>query len=143
MGGIIRSACRPTAERATTSNAAIPRWRSAMRRHRAARHNASSIHTSRARECPRVIGGIAASTKAYFVNHIGRRIIIMMLLIAALAASLAGPLTQPGREREMVGHKPKPSDSSNVSTRPRGIVHVGDAIFPILIFRDARGFHAQ
>jgi hypothetical protein len=34
---------------------------------------------------PRVIGGIAASTKAYFVNRIGRRTIFCMLPIAALA----------------------------------------------------------
>jgi len=38
-----------------------------------------------ARKCPLIIGGIAASTKAYFVNRIGRRTIFCMLPIAALA----------------------------------------------------------
>jgi hypothetical protein len=33
---------------------------SVTRRHRAARHSASSIHISRARKSPRVIGGVAA-----------------------------------------------------------------------------------
>jgi hypothetical protein len=34
------------------------------------------IHILRARKCPQVIGGIAAPTKAYFVNRIGRRTIM-------------------------------------------------------------------
>jgi hypothetical protein len=48
-----------------TSHAAIPRWRSALSRHRAARPSASSIHILRPRKClrERIIGGIAASTK--------------------------------------------------------------------------------
>ena len=48
----------------TITNAATRRCLSATRRHRAARHSASSIHISRARESLRVIGGIAACTKA-------------------------------------------------------------------------------
>jgi hypothetical protein len=46
---------------------------SATRRHRAARHSASSIHISRARKSPRVIGGIAASTKALAQTKTRRR----------------------------------------------------------------------
>jgi hypothetical protein len=61
----IRFACTCT-NRPPTTNAATRRCLSATRRHRAARHSASSIHISRARKSPRVIGGIAASTKAYF-----------------------------------------------------------------------------
>jgi len=45
------------------TNAATRRCLSATRRHRAARHSASSIHISQARKSPRVIGGIAGSTK--------------------------------------------------------------------------------
>jgi hypothetical protein len=54
-------------ERRATSNAAIPRWRSATRRHRAAPPSASSIHILRARSCAGddIIGSIAASTKAH------------------------------------------------------------------------------
>jgi hypothetical protein len=54
-----------TAGGPTITNAATRRCLSATRRHRAARHSASSIHISRARKSPRAIGGIAAaSTKA-------------------------------------------------------------------------------
>jgi len=50
----------------TITIAATRRCLSATRRHRAARQSASSIHISRARKSPaRLIGGIAASTKAY------------------------------------------------------------------------------
>jgi hypothetical protein len=63
---LIRFACTCTIEGPTITNAATRRCLSATRRHRAARHSASSIHISRARKSPRVIGGIAASTKAYF-----------------------------------------------------------------------------
>ena len=57
-------------EKAATSNAPIPRWRSATRRHRAAPPSASSIHILRARRCPRedIIGGIAASTKSLLLG---------------------------------------------------------------------------
>ena len=48
---------------APTTNAATRRCLSATRRHRAARHSASSIHILQARKRPRVIGGIAGSTK--------------------------------------------------------------------------------
>src|SRR5712672_2599252 len=50
---------------ATITIAATRRCLSATRRHRAARHSASSIHISRARKSPRndIIGGILASTK--------------------------------------------------------------------------------
>ena len=53
-----------------TSHAAIPRWRSALSRHRASPPSASSIHILRARMCQRVhiIGGIAASTKCQRVR---------------------------------------------------------------------------
>jgi hypothetical protein len=54
----------------------------ATRRHRAARHSASSIHISVARKSPPVIGGIAGSTK---VNRIGRRTAYAMLVILLVA----------------------------------------------------------
>jgi hypothetical protein len=44
---------------APITNATTRRCLSATRRHRASRHSALSIHISRARKCPRVIGGIA------------------------------------------------------------------------------------
>lgn len=64
---IIRSACRSTAERGTTSPAVTLRWPSALNRHRAARPNASSIHISGARNCLRdhTIGGIAMSIEVH------------------------------------------------------------------------------
>jgi hypothetical protein len=62
---LIRFACMCTVGRATITNAATHRCLSATRRHRAGPRSASSIHISRARRSPRVIGGIAASTKAY------------------------------------------------------------------------------
>jgi hypothetical protein len=49
--------------RTTITIAPTRRCHSAKRRHRAARHSASSIHISRARKGPRAIGGIAASTR--------------------------------------------------------------------------------
>jgi hypothetical protein len=49
----------------TITNAATRRCLSATRRHRAARHSASSIHISRAGKSALGIGGIAASTKAF------------------------------------------------------------------------------
>ena len=49
---------------ATITNAATRRCLSATCQHRAARPSASSIHILRARKRP--LGGIAASTKAYF-----------------------------------------------------------------------------
>jgi hypothetical protein len=64
------------------TNAATRYCLSATRRHRAARHSASSIHTSRARKSRQVIGGIAGSTK---VNRIGRRTVYAMLANLALA----------------------------------------------------------
>jgi IstB-like ATP binding protein len=48
---------------ATITNAATPRCLSATRRPRAGQHSASSIHISRARKGPQVIGGILASTE--------------------------------------------------------------------------------
>ena len=48
----------------TITTAATPRFLSATGRHRAAPPSASSIHILRARQRP--LGGIAASTKAYF-----------------------------------------------------------------------------
>src|ERR1700756_4320329 len=66
---ISQFACKPTAPLATTSIAALQHWLSAMLRPRAARHNATPILFLRARESPRVIGGIAAPTKTYFVNR--------------------------------------------------------------------------
>src|SRR5882724_11097241 len=54
-----------TAEVAAITNAATRRCLSATRRHRAAPPSASSIHILPARKCPRMIGGIAASTEAY------------------------------------------------------------------------------
>ena len=56
----------------TITNAAITPCLSATRRHRAARHSASSIHISRERKSQRVIGGIAGFTK---VNRIDRRLL--------------------------------------------------------------------
>ena len=57
-------ACTCTqAWKAAITNAPIRRCLSATRRHRAAPPSASSIPISRARESPRVIGGIAASIK--------------------------------------------------------------------------------
>ena len=56
----IRSAFRPTEETETPSNAAIPHWRSAMRRRQAAPPSASPIHTLRAGKGKHVIGDIAA-----------------------------------------------------------------------------------
>jgi hypothetical protein len=50
---------------ATITNAATRRCLSATRRHRAGPRSASSIHILPARKCPLIIGGIAASTKAY------------------------------------------------------------------------------
>src|ERR1700730_3620329 len=61
---LIRFACTCTAG-PTITNAATRRCLSATCWHRAARHSASSIHISRARKSPRVIGGIGASTKAF------------------------------------------------------------------------------
>jgi hypothetical protein len=66
---ISQFACKPTAPLATTSTAALQHWLSAMLRPRAARHNATPILLLRARESPRVIGGIAAPTKTYSVNR--------------------------------------------------------------------------
>jgi hypothetical protein len=59
----------------TITTAATRRCLSAARRHRAARHSASSIYISRERKIPRAIGGIAGSIK---VNRIGCRTIIAM-----------------------------------------------------------------
>jgi len=54
--------------RTSLTIAAIRRWLSATRQHRAVRQSATSIHILeihilRARKCPQVIGGIAAATK--------------------------------------------------------------------------------
>ena len=78
---LIRFACVCTTG-PTITNAATRRCLSATRRRRAARHSASSIHTSRARKRRRVIHGIARSIE---VNRIDRTTANAMLVLLAVA----------------------------------------------------------
>src|SRR6266481_2862204 len=67
---LIRFACMCTAGGPTITNAATRRCLSATPRHRAAPPSATSIHILRVRTCPArddIIGGIAATTKAYYL----------------------------------------------------------------------------
>jgi hypothetical protein len=67
-----RFACTSMSAGATIIGAATRPYFRAARRLRAARQSASSIHISRARESPRVVGGIALSSKEWTVSAAAR-----------------------------------------------------------------------